>query len=48
MAAAISDAKVAGCDLICLATESGSYAESLYARQGFSPVFESQLWTSGR
>jgi GNAT superfamily N-acetyltransferase len=48
MAAALSDAMVAGCDLVCLATEAGGYAESLYRRQGFVKMFESQLWTSGR
>jgi hypothetical protein len=48
MMRAIADAKAAGCDLICLSTEAGGYAESLYLRQGFRTLFESQLWTSGR
>jgi GNAT superfamily N-acetyltransferase len=48
MAAALSDAKVAGCELVCLATDTGGYAEGLYRRQGFEAMFESQLWTSGR
>jgi hypothetical protein len=48
MAAALSDSKVAGCDLACLSTVAGGYAESLYSRQGFITMFESQLWTTGR
>ncbi len=47
MARAIADAQSAGCDLICLSTDTGGYAESLYAKQGFERVFESELWVGG-
>lgn len=46
IARTITDARTAGCDLICLSTESGGYAQGLYRRLGFEPVFESQLWVS--
>ena len=42
MAAAISDAKVTGCDLICLSTAAGGYAESLYRARASRTMFESQ------
>jgi ribosomal protein S18 acetylase RimI-like enzyme len=44
MARAIADARAANCDLICLGTALDGYAESLYVRQGFERVFESELW----
>jgi GNAT superfamily N-acetyltransferase len=44
-ARAIRDAHAAGCDLICLSTGAGGYAEMLYTELGFQRVFESQLWT---
>lgn len=47
MARAIADARVAGCDLVCLSTEKDGYAESLYERQGFERVFTSELWAAG-
>ena len=44
IAHAIRDARAAGCDVVCLSTDTGGYAEALYAKFGFAPVFESQLW----
>lgn len=44
MARAIVDAQTAGCDLVCLSTDAGGYAEGLYARLGFETAFESALW----
>ena len=41
----IADARSAGCDLICLSTDLGGYAERLYARLGFERAFESALYT---
>jgi hypothetical protein len=43
---AIRDAAAAGCDLVCLSTEAGGYAEALYAKIGFEPAFESQMWVA--
>ncbi len=45
IARAVSDARSAGCDVVCLSTESGGYAEQLYARIGFVRALESELWT---
>lgn len=45
MARAIADARAAGCDLIGLGCEANGYAERLYARQGFTRVFTSEMWT---
>jgi GNAT superfamily N-acetyltransferase len=41
---AVSDARAAGCDVIGLQAAAGGSAERLYARLGFVPAFESQLW----
>ncbi len=46
IARAIVDARAAGCDLICLSTEAGGYAEGLYAKLGFETLFESQMWVA--
>ncbi len=45
---AVRDARGAGCDAICLSTESGGTAEQLYARLGFVGAFTSELWTTTR
>jgi len=47
MSRAIEDARARRCPEITLSTATGGYARSLYERQGFEPVFESQLWTTG-
>jgi GNAT superfamily N-acetyltransferase len=44
IARAIRDAHEAGCDVVCLSTDTGGYAETLYAKLGFERVFESQMW----
>lgn len=44
VARAVRDAQTAGCDLVCLSTEAGGYAEGLYAKLGFERAFESALW----
>ena len=44
MARAVGDAQTAGCDLVCLSTEAGGYAETLYAKLGFEWAFESAMW----
>ncbi len=46
MARAIEDARARRCPEITLSTAAGGYGQSLYERQGFEMVFESQLWTS--
>jgi len=46
MAHAIRDAGAAGCDLLCLSTEAGGYAEALYAKMGFDRAFESAMWVT--
>jgi GNAT superfamily N-acetyltransferase len=44
MRRAIMDARAAGCDAVVLSTATDGYAESLYTRQGFQKLFESQMW----
>lgn len=44
IARAIRDAHAAGCDVVCLSTDAGGYAETLYAKLGFERAFESQVW----
>lgn len=46
MARAIRDAGAAGCDVVCLSTEAGEYAEALYAKMGFERSFESEMWVA--
>lgn len=46
MARAIEDARARRCSEITLSTAAGGYAQSLYERQGYEVVFESQLWTT--
>ena len=46
MARAIADARARRCREITLSTAAGGYAQSLYERQGFEVVFESELWTA--
>ena len=46
MARAVGDAQTAGCDLVCLSTEAGGYAETLYAKLGFEWAFESAMWVA--
>jgi GNAT superfamily N-acetyltransferase len=43
-ARAIADARAAGCDVVCLSTDAGGYAERLYTELGFVTAFESQVW----
>jgi ribosomal protein S18 acetylase RimI-like enzyme len=45
MARAIEDARTRSCPEVTLSTAFNGYAQSLYERQGFEPIFESQLWT---
>ena len=45
LAHSIRDTQAAGCDVVCLSTDAGAYAETLYAKLGFERAFESQLWT---
>ena len=47
IARAIGDARASGCDVVCLSTDAGGYAEGLYAKRGFEQAFESELWVAG-
>jgi GNAT superfamily N-acetyltransferase len=47
MARAIRDAQAGGCDLVCLSTDGGGYAETLYAKVGFERTFSSEMWMAG-
>jgi GNAT superfamily N-acetyltransferase len=46
IARAITDARAAACDVICLSTVAGGDAERLYEHMGFERAFESVLWTT--
>ena len=46
IARAITDARAAACDVICLSTVSDGEAERLYQHLGFERAFESVLWSA--
>ena len=46
IARAVANARAAGCDVVCLSTDAGGYAEGLYAKLGFVRAFESELWVA--
>ena len=46
IARAIMDAQAVACDVVCLSTDAGGYAEGLYAKLGFERAFESEVWTA--
>ena len=45
MAAAIGDARAAGCDVITLRTSSDGDARRFFSMLGFEPAHENVLWT---
>lgn len=46
LARAIEDARGAGCDVIALSTAAESAAERLFVALGFTPAFETELWSA--